>query len=105
MKNQRPAHPGIRRMQVLLGLLLASLLAVLPVVHHHPAPTQAGSPSQIENSCTLCAVFTGMGTHGAEPPLVAPQITSTPVSPTGSVVLRTPSGAQTGSRAPPVFQS
>lgn len=81
----------------LLGLILASLLVVLPAMHQHAA----AAPASPATSCTLCVVFSSVEPSGPGPSSTASlDVTNMPAPSAGhgpvQVFLETADG-----RAPP----
>ena len=62
MTMPRPGQTQMSRVSVFVGLLLAALLVLLPMVHHHEVGAKGRSAGQAERLCTLCAVFAGTET-------------------------------------------
>ena len=74
MTTFKPARTVGARVRVLLCLVSVVLLALLPVVHHHQAPSKAAPAGQSDQSCTLCAVFAGMAVDGSIPSIATPTL-------------------------------
>jgi hypothetical protein len=88
----------VRRLP-LLALLIAALIAVEPLLHHHPLQTDATNAASA-SACAICA------THTGRLPIVAPTVTApqaivanvvAPIVITIAVLTFSP----TASRAPP----
>lgn|SRR5436309_8007492 len=88
----------VRRLPLLV-LLIAALLAVEPLLHHHPLQTHATNAAAA-SSCAICATFTGRLPIAA-PTVPAPQaivaLVVAPVVITIAVLTFSPRA----SRAPP----
>lgn len=62
----------VRRVPALVCLIAATLVALLPAIHHHPAGATSAAGAQTERSCALCPVLSGFGIDGASPFILTP---------------------------------
>ena len=101
MMTSKPARSMGARVRVLLCLASVVLLALLPVIHHHPAPTKAAPAGQSDQSCTLCAVFSGMAVDGVIPSIATPTLLPTQLAQSPVLVVFEVADLCVDGRAPP----